>query len=292
MGKIAPEPLVSQRTHSGRSYWVRNILAATRDNADAVDATLTARGAPKSPPAKKRFVEPYRLSDEQRAAMLAPLAERGIGDHESRDLFAAALAYDLATCYELTVANPERAGAQAPDAALAQPIGQAPTKSQTRKAASKTSQAVPLDPALAELAEAARALAAGLDALGAEARASLLQGLREGDRFRRGYDDDYLAALRGELLRMALSTGAAGEDVAASPTPPEPPLQRAEVPKPSPAARQFIARAAGAFEECFDQTPTAQVGGPFSAMIKALVAVTGVRIPTDARNLAEMLKRA
>jgi hypothetical protein len=34
------------------------------------------------------------------------------------------------------------------------------------------------------------------------------------------------------------------------------------------------------------------VGGPFSALLKALVAVTGVRIPTDARNLAEMLKRS
>ena len=58
--------------------------------------------------AKKRFVEPYRLSDEQRDAMLAPLAERGLGDAESRDLFAAALAYDIATCYELTTAQPSR----------------------------------------------------------------------------------------------------------------------------------------------------------------------------------------
>jgi hypothetical protein len=284
MGKGAPEPLVSQRTHSGRSYWVRNILAATRDTADT---SPTARGAPKSHPTKKRFVEPYRLSDEQRVAMLAPLADRGIGDPESRDLFAAALAYDLATCYELTVANPEQAAVQVPDEAAAPQTGQAPAKSQARKAA----RAVATDPALAELAQAAGALAVRLDALGAEVRTSLLQGLREGDRFRRGYDDDYLSALRGELLRMALLTGVTGEDAAASPAQPAPPLQRPEVPKPSPAARQFIARAAGAFEECFDQTPTAQVGGPFAAMLKALVAVTGVRIPTDARNLAEMLRR-
>jgi hypothetical protein len=292
MGKVAPEPLVSQRTHSGRSYWVRNILASARENADAADTGLTAKGVPKSPPAKKRFVEPYRLSDEQRVAMLAPLADRGIGDPESRDLFAAALAYDLATCYELTVANPERAAVQAPDEAAAQPTAQVPAKSQPSKAAPKTVRTVPLDPALAELAEAARALAARLDALGADARKGLLQGLREGDRFHRGYGDDYLAALRGELLRVALSTDAAGEDEASSSAQPAPPLKRPEALKPSPAARQFIARAAGAFEECFDQAPTAQVGGPFAAMLKALVAVTGVRIPTDARNLAEMLRRA
>ena len=292
MGKVAPEPLVSQRTHSGRSYWVRNILAATRDHAEAGDPSHTAKGAPRPPPTKKRFVEPYRLSDEQRVAMLAPLAERGIGDPESRDLFAAALAYDLATCYELTVADPEPAAAEAPDEAATQPTGQAPAKSRTRKASPKTVATVPLAPALAELAAAARALAGRLEALGAEARTNLLKGLREGDPFRRGYDEDYLAALRGELLRMALWTGVTGEAAAASPAQPAPPLQRPEVPKPSPAARQFIARAAGAFEECFDQTPTAQVGGPFSAMLKALVAVTGVRIPTDARNLAEMLRRA
>lgn len=287
MGKVAPEPLVSQRTHSGRSYWVRNVLASARDNADAADTIPTAKGVPKSQQTKKRFVEPYRLSDEQRAAMLAPLADRGIGDPESRELFAAALAYDLATCYELTVANPDRAAAPASDEVAAELTRQAPTKPQARKVSGKGA----LDPALAELTLAAQALAAHIEALGAEARTSLLQGLREGDRFRRGYDDDYLSALHGELLRIVLGASAGSSDDAVSSARRAPAPTRLEVPKPSPAARQFIARAAGAFEQCFDQGPTAQVGGPFAAMLKALVAVTGVRIPTDARNLADMLRR-
>ncbi len=289
MGKVAPEPSVSQRTHSGRSYWVRNVLASTRDNA-AADTSHTAKGVPKPTTTKKRFVEPYRLSDEQRAGMLAPLADRGIGDPESRELFAAALAYDLATCYELTVANADQVAPHPSDEVNAQRAGQKPAKSTARQAGRK----VALEPAPAELvdlAEVSRALAGRIDALGAEARTSLLRGLSEGDRFHRGYDDDYLAALRGELLRIALGVGTAGGDVAAAPPPPAPPPPRPAVPKPSPAARQFVARAAGAFDQCFDQAPTAQAGGPFAAMLKALVAVTGVLIPTDARNLAEMLGR-
>jgi hypothetical protein len=293
MGKVAPEPLIPQRTHSGRSYWVRNILAATRDDADptAKGVSRSNQSPPSQSPAKKRFVEPYRLSSEQRAAMLAPLAERNIGDTESRELFAAALAYDLAACYELTVANPE------PDLPAAhvstEPGAPASGVTCAKSSGRAGARPAPRNPVLHELAQAAQALALRLDALEAEERAKLLHGLREGDRFRRGYDDDYLSALRGEVLRLAagVDAGSAHSGSAAESSRPRPP-RRPAAPKPSPASRQFIARVAGAFEECFDQAPTAQVGGPFAVMLKALVAVTGVRIPTDARNLAELLKRA
>jgi hypothetical protein len=167
MGKVAPEPVVSQRTHSGRSYWVRNILASARDNTP--EPSPPAKGSSKSPTTRKRFVEPYRLSDEQRAAMLAPLAERGIGDPESRELFAAALAYDLATCYELTVVNADQPDAQALYEVAERPTGRAPARSQTRKAAPGTdpdSAQAAADPALVELAEAARSLTRRLEALG------------------------------------------------------------------------------------------------------------------------------
>jgi hypothetical protein len=253
--------------------------------------------------AKKRFVEPYRLSDEQRDAMLAPLAERGLGDAESRDLFAAALAYDIATCHELTVAEPipepepeappmvVQADAQV-EARPARGKGRAPV------AESAAPPAVP--PALVDLAEAARTLSGRIQALDAGATTSLFQALRDADRFQRGYDDAYLMALTGELARLveaaasqpvAVATAEASTEtpVAAAPVPAP---RKVPAPKPSPAARQFIIRAADAFEECFDQAPTAQVGGPFAAMLKALVMATGIRIPTDARNLAEILRRA
>jgi hypothetical protein len=285
MGKVAPETLtpqtISQRTHSGRRYWVRNIPALA---GDSTAPNATAKGVPPSqtsPSPKKRFVEPYRLTDEQREAMLAPLAERGIGDPESRELFAAALAYDLATCYELTVANPESEPA----------VAEAPTPTPDKALARSAKQAKPLDPALADLAKAAEALAGRISALDANTQGRLLQGLREEDPFRRGYDEAYLAALSGELMRVATGLRVPTHSSADAATPPSPPPKKAVAPKPSPAARQFIARAAGAFDECFDQAPTALADGPFAAMLKALIKVTGVRIPSDTRNLALLLKQ-
>jgi hypothetical protein len=322
MGKFAPNPvppqMVTPRTHSGRSYWVRNISAPAGDAEPAIPnpgnheppnpALISAdsirrnpgKGVPR-PSAKKRFVEPYRLSEEQRVAMLAPLAERGLGDAESRDLFAAALAYDIATCYELTAAEPliPEPPQEAPQTAAVVAPRSVPGKRRASPAARDQASTHPVMPsALAELAQAAKALTERIQALDPQTRIGLFQALHESDRFHRGYDDAYLAALGGELVRLA--EGAAPTPAVAQ-TPEAtsdtlevtaPVTRKATIPKPSPAARQFIVRAADAFEECFDQSPTTQVGGPFAAMLKALAMATGIRIPTDARNLAEILRHA
>ena len=324
MGKLAPNPVppqsVTQRAHSGRSYWVRNIPGAGDPDATAQSHSglghpeppgayssppSPSKGMPKAIP-KKRFVEPYRLSDEQRDAMLAPLAERDIGDAESRGLFAAALAYDIATCYELTTAEPALEPALEPVPESPPKVLQAAAQGAAKPARGKgrapavepiVLPAVP--PAMAELAEAARALSGRLQVLDAESRTRLFQALHYGDRFQRGYDDAYLMALTGELAHLAEAaapqpavppTTEAGPEMPAAPAP-IPAPKNVPAPKPSPAARQFIIRAADAFEECFDQAPTAQVGGPFAAMLKALAVATGIRIPTDARNLAEILRQ-
>jgi hypothetical protein len=260
---------------------------------------------PKAIP-KKRFVEPYRLSDGQRDAMLAPLEERGLGDAESRGLFAAALAYDIATCYELTTSQPvpEPTPASVPETSpkVLQAVAQGgtrPGRDKGRAPAAEPEVLPIVPPALAELAEVAKTLSGRLQALDTESRTRLFQTLHQVDRFHRGYDDAYLRALTGELARLAegaapqptaVATAEAGPELPAAPAPPPAP-KKVPAPKPSPAARQFIIRAADAFEECFDQAPTAQVGGPFAAMLKALAVATGIRIPTDARSLAEILRQ-
>jgi hypothetical protein len=257
---------------------------------------------PKAIP-KKRFVEPYRLSDGQRDAMLAPLEERGLGDAESRGLFAAALAYDIATCYELTTSQPvpEPTPASVPETSpkVLQAVAQGGTRPGRGKGRAPAAgpEVLPIvPPALAELAEVAKTLSGRLQALDTESRTRLFHTLHQGDRFHRGYDDAYLRALTGELTRLAegaapqptaVATAEAGPELPAAPAP-----KKVPAPKPSPAARQFIIRAADAFEECFDQAPTAQVGGPFAAMLKALAVATGIRIPTDARSLGEILRQA
>ena len=71
----------------GRRYWVR---------AHPSEPKALAEGAPKRAP-KARFLEPYRLSEERRGALLDCLIAAGVGDPESRDLFATAVEYDIAS---------------------------------------------------------------------------------------------------------------------------------------------------------------------------------------------------
>ena len=236
------------RLRSGRTYWVRT---TTPPPAEAEPAAPS----PPKRPAGKRFVEPYRLNDEQRAAIVAPLAELGVGDAESRELFAAAMEYDLAACRELASAEPQRS--------VRKPK---PSADERR---------------LRELAEAAQALADQLAGLDSKASERLALALTESDRFKRGYGDDYLRALRCELQRIAA-------------TAPKPAAQRA-APAPKPelpeAARRFVLRAADAFGDCFESKASAQRGSPFLATLKAIVAATGVRVPHDPHTVAEILAK-
>ncbi|MCU0832927.1 MAG: hypothetical protein MUC77_00625 [Chromatiaceae bacterium] len=237
------------RLRSGRTYWVRR---TPPPSAEAESATASP---PKRPPGK-RFVEPYRLSDEQRAAIIAPLAELGVGDAESRELFAAAMEYDLAGCRDL--ASPEP-----------QPPARKPKPSTEERR-------------LRALAEAAQALADQLAGLDPKATERLTLALGETDRFKRSYGDDYLRALRCELQRVA---GAAPK-TETGPAAPEP---KPALPEP---ARRFVLRAADAFSDCFETKASAQRGSAFLATLQAIVAVTGVRIPLEPRTVAEILAKA
>ncbi len=224
-------------------HWVRK---TTKTPSQAEAGTKTRK--------RQRFVEPYRLSDEQRAAMLIPLERLGIGDEETRSLFSAALEYDLASCRDTI--------GQAEDAAT-DPEPPSPG---------------PEDLHLSALHHAAQALADSLKALDEAPKTRLQQALKDSDRFRRSYDDEYFSMLRYELLRLAA--------VAKPVQQPEPPAK----PLVSESARQFVVRAADAFEECFDTKATARVNGPFLLTLKAIVTAIGIRIPTDAGSVATLLK--
>jgi hypothetical protein len=232
-------------TRSERAYWVRSTIALPLDD---------GKPSPPKRPAGKRFVEPYRLTDEQRARLVAPLEEKKIGDDEGRTLFAAAMEYDLAGCRALAETAPTSIPAPPP----------APAER---------------DPALSALAAAAQALAEGLAALEPTAAGRLLAGLKEADRFKRDYGADYLDAISGELARIA----AAAEAPVAAPKPPKP----APVPEE---AKRFVLRAADAFRDCFEQKPTAQPESPFIVALEAIVAATAIPIPTDPRTLAQILE--
>jgi phytoene dehydrogenase-like protein len=247
MGKAGPGASPIGRVGSGRSYWVRDILAQETE-------TTKPRQRPPSE-GKKRFVEPQRLTEEQRAALLSELEAASIGDAESRQLFAAALEYDLA---RFQGAPPEP-----PVADLVEP------------------QPPEADKALRQLAELARALAKRLSQLDEEARNKLSSALSKADRFHRGYGTEYLDTMQEELLRVAAT--APRKAVATRPKKPKhPPL--------SDSAREFIRRVADAFGDCFETPPTADGSGAFVKVLSAITKATGVGIPTDPQALTEALK--
>lgn len=240
MSKARDDTSTPNRTAKKGRYWVRNTTKAPSQSEA-------------KPRKRQRFVEPYRLTDEQRSAVLVPLERLGIGDEETRLLFSAAMEYDLASC--------QGASGQADRVA---------TDTKTQPGADELS--------LMPLHRAARDLAERLKALDGPSRAQLQQTLTETDPFRRTYDDEYFGVLRHEILRLAAVAGPAKQ--------PDPPPE----PAISEAAQRFVVRAADAFEECFDTKATARVSGPFLLILKAIVAATGIRIPTDADSIAELLK--
>jgi hypothetical protein len=246
MSKVGTDSSPSTPTIRKRSYWVRGALSPGSSKST-------------SPKAKtgKRFVAPYRLSDEQREALLASLQGQGLGDAESRALFAAALEYDLASCNALTMP------AQEPEQG------------------SLTDHTFDSDAALAQLGQAAATLADQISRLEAKNAKRLTDGLQSADRFNRGYGDDYFCSLRKELERIA-AVVLTNDAVQGTEPLPKPAL--------SVDARRFILRAADAFSECFAIAPTAQDGATFLSVIEAITAATGVVIPVDQLSLTEIIQ--
>lgn len=245
MSKAGSDSSPSTRLRSGRTYWVRRGLSPS---------ARKERASASQPKGGKRFVEPYRLSDAQRAVLLGHLENQGTGDAGSRSLFAAAMEYDLAGCQVLA--------------------------EQANEAPQPPPQLGPSDEALAALAETARSLADQLSRLDAQAAQRLRQGLGETDRFKRTYGEGYLSCLRQELLRI----GSAGEADT-----PRHEVAAERAPEVNEIARRFVARAASAFGECFELAASSEPGSPFPQALEAIAAATGIRFPTDQRTLADIL---
>jgi hypothetical protein len=190
-----------------RRYWVHTSPGGTRK--------AQAEGEPKRPN-KARFLEPYRISEARRDDLVELLASAAVGDAESRDLFVAAIEYDIANLRRsappaIPAAQPVPAVAstskpqsapdpepEPPSADRVQPV----TETQPPTAVAETT---PMVGPLAEIATAARLLAARLDDLEPEARLRIATALQEADPFRRVHTADYFRALECELTRLALA---------------------------------------------------------------------------------------
>lgn len=189
--------------------------------------------------------------------MIASLEGEAVGDAEGRNLFVSAMEYDLAGYHELS------------EIEAAKP-----------KTAPKRIKSNETDKALHEMAGAALDLAERLASLDETAASSLIRVLEASDRFRRRYGRDYIDSLRRELERI----GAVGRETAKQTKPLASP--KPVVPED---ARKFVLRAADAFLDCFEMEADARRGAPFVVALKAVVAGTGLNIPTDLGTVAEIL---
>jgi hypothetical protein len=231
---------------------------------------------------KAHFLEPYRLSETGRIALLECLSDHAVGDPESRDLFAAAVEYAIAR---------SRAAVKAPPAPRDgdQSIAQTPaTAAETATAPPTTSPAKTPEGSMSALADSARLLARLLNDLDEPAREAMAEQLRATDPFDRAHDQAYLDAVRREVERIAEAASAVPETAPApTPAPAEPEPSASPLEEP---ARRLILRIADAYEACFETKPSASAGSAFLQVIRLIAEQAAIEIPADDTEVITLLQ--
>jgi hypothetical protein len=200
-----------------------------------------------------RFVGATHLDERQKAQISQALKKQRIGDDMGREIFVCALEY------QLTVFGPQLERRQQPDPAVLE-----------RQAA--------LARTLREVADRAQALSSLLRELPELSKSGVLQTLAAQDNLRRGYDERYLCELGREIDRMERASATAADNV------------QAEVIRDNPApSRDFVAKLAKVYAECFEAEPTAEADGGFGFALETLGEVTGLVIGHEPAFLAEIL---
>lgn len=198
-----------------------------------------------------QFMKPHLFGDPQREEIIADLEGLGIGDEEGRRIFVYALEYELAQ-FELQRSNESPAQTPAP--------------------AAVTEQWSPLK-------TTAEALLSHLRDLDATERTALLEALSKTDRFDRTHEPRYLAALEGELARLATLPTAR-------------PVRPGTPPAIPSAERRFVQTLAKAYHDCFETPATAAARGPFARLIATVLPPLGIDLRLSPEQLREILDKA
>ncbi|MEA3276358.1 MAG: hypothetical protein U9Q81_13930 [Pseudomonadota bacterium] len=204
-------------------------------------------------PKGSRFVGATHLDEEQKTRLSQALEKKQIGDEIGRQIFIGALEYQLSAFGQQLKRRVE------------------PKQKPRRR-----------NPALEEtlqgIVEKARLLSGLLRDLPDVSKEGLIKTLAAQDQLGRDYDEQYLCELGCEIHRLERAcTAAAAENEPEEPT---------EDPAPS---RDFVAKLAGIFSECFELEPTADENAPFSTSLAILDEVIGVVIGHDPDFLADVL---
>ncbi|SDX28101.1 hypothetical protein [Thiocapsa roseopersicina] len=277
-----PTPTPGRKSSPPRSLSLRNPQAEPPD-APPQNALKRAK--------KAHFLEPYRLSEPGRAALLACLTEQAVGDPESRELFAAAVEYGIASCRaptKETRAAAQPAIASAPDARpTAQPSANPAAEPTPNPSAPHSA-----------LAETARLLVREIGALDDRSREAITGRLRASDPFDRVHDQAYLDALCREVERIAeaasfLLDAQLGSPPVASSAATSAPAAAAHPDDPiGETARRLVRRIADAYEACFETKAETGTGYPFIPVLRLIAEDAGIALPAeDARLLAVLPQR-
>ena len=208
-------------------------------------------------PKGEHFVEPWRLTEQEKSAISKSLEKRKIGDVEGRRIFAAALEYEL-SAFRVAQAQLPAAEPVTPKADLS---------------------------ALHAIDRVARELAAKLGEIPQDQEPVLLETLEAQDEMGRGYSARYLDRLYQEASRLAEACGLVTAALETAQPTAEPP--RAE--ESSPAMLQLIGSLTHVFAECFEQAPTAAARGAFAGTLKAVSDGIGLEIPRSREVLEQVL---
>jgi hypothetical protein len=236
-------------------------------------------------PKKAHFLEPYRLSKTGRDRLIECLRNQGIGDRESRDLFAAAVEYGIARVRPgQRAATTASEGATAPSAPVDADPAPAPAPSDERPVAS---------PPLAELALAARGLAAALDGLPPSDLETLVDRLSAADPFDRAHDRAFLLAVQREIERIAAAASAHVE----SSKPSAPPARTEPTAPAKPAAsdalqtvrKRLIRQILDAYQACFELKPSPDPTSPLLPVLRIVADEARIDLPPADRAVAELL---
>lgn len=200
-----------------------------------------------------RFVGATHLDDDQKARICKALKKKKVGDEIGRQIFIGAVEYQLSAFAQR----------------LEHRIEREPKISALNAALEKTLRAI---------VEKARVLSALLRDLPDSAKANLTSTLTSQDDRGRGYDQRYLCELGCEIDRLERACDTAIGDVGP------------ETQEPDPASsREFVAKLAYIFSECFESAPTADEDGAFRAALEVLGEVTGLVIGTEPEFITRAL---
>jgi hypothetical protein len=269
MRKAVAKGALTGKEGSGRRYWMRAGPMPTKAPSHSEVAGKRT--------SKTRFLEPYRLSESQRSALIRVLTAGDIGDTESRELFASAIEYDIANAQQALA----REGTEpASELAASEPASGAPSE--------PLPEAISTDPPIpADLAEAARSLAERIAGLEEPTRSAIAKSMHEQDAFHRGYDSAYFEGLHAELTRLADAVTVALRTP--HPITAQPPKEIAKSRPLGEAARRFLRRLARVYEEVLESPADPAPEGTFFAVLRLVSEEVGIVLPQDPAEVASAL---